>query len=536
MDNTIDAIEERRISLQGHLDAQKTQADRNRLGQFATPTLLALDILSYAFTLLPPREGVRFLDPAFGTGAFYAAVRKVFQKKQIKEIRGFEIDPHYGTPATSLWEDDGVRLKLTDFTREKPSPRFNLIICNPPYVRHHHLESLEKTRLQRCTLDASGMRLSGLAGLYCYFMGLSHAWMADNAVAGWLIPSEFMDVNYGETVKRYLLHRVTLLRIHRFEPNDVQFTDALVSSAVVWFRNAPPPGDHAVKFSFGGSLLNPKVSRSVSAQALFREPKWTRFPNAGTRTGEIVPTLSDFFQIKRGIATGCNDFFIIEANKVAALGLPREVFHPILPSPRYLPQDEIDAGEDGNPIIERRLLLLDTRIPEDEIKSRFPALWRYLEAGKARAIQERYLCRHRSPWYAQDKRAPAPIICTYMGRGDGKSRRPFRFIRNRSCATVANVYLAMYPTRILEGALKRDPALIDRIWQVLNAITLEQLIGEGRVYGGGLHKLEPKELANVSALAIAGLVPDFRQKPSVRQLDLFGDEHGVFVRHGKAMR
>ncbi len=123
-----------------------------------------------------------------------------------------------------------------------------------------------------------------------------------------------------------------------------------------------------------------------------------------------------------------------------------------------------------------------------------------------------------------------------MGRGDGKSRRPFRFIRNRSCATVANVYLAMYPTRILEGALKRDPALIDRIWQVLNAITLEQLIGEGRVYGGGLHKLEPKELANVSALAIAGLVPDFRQKPSVRQLDLFGDEHGVFVRHGKAMR
>ena len=530
MDNTLDAIEEQRITLQGCLDAQKTQAERNRLGQFATPPLLARDILSYARALLPSRGGVCFLDPAFGTGAFYSAARKVFQENQIKEARGFEIDPHYGVPAASLWEGEGVRLELTDFTREKPSLRFNLIICNPPYVRHHHLDKLEKTRLQRCVLNASGMRLSGLAGLYCYFMGLSHAWMADNAIAGWLIPSEFMDVNYGETVKRYLLHSVTLLRIHRFDPNDVQFANALVSSAVVWFRNASAPRDHSVTFSFGGSLLNPKVSRSVPAEALLREPKWTRFPNADTRTDEVMPTLSEFFQIKRGIATGCNDFFILEANEVAALGLPTEAFHPILPSPRYLPEDEIDAEEDGNPIIERRLLLLDTRICEDEIKNRFPTLWRYLAAGKARGIHERYLCRHRSPWYAQDKRAPAPIICTYMGRGDGRSRRPFRFIRNRSCATVANVYLAMYPTRFLEGALNRDPALIDRIWQVLNAITPEQLIGEGRVYGGGLHKLEPKELANVSALAIAGLVPDFRQRPPVRQLALFGDEHGVFAR------
>ncbi len=530
MDNTLDALEMQRLTLQGRLDAQKTQADRNRLGQFATPTALALDILSYARTLLPRCGDVRFLDPAFGTGAFYYAARKVFQKNQIKEALGLEIDSHYGTPAAALWGDDGLRLRLTDFTREDPSPRFNLIICNPPYVRHHHMENLEKNRLQSRVLNASAMRLSGLAGLYCYFMGLSHAWMADNCIAGWLIPSEFMDVNYGEGVKRYLLHRVTLLRIHRFNPNDVQFADALVSSAIVWFRNAPPPSDHSVTFSFGGSILDPKVSRSISAKALWYEPKWTRFPNLGRRSGQIVPTLSDFFRIKRGIATGCNDYFILDANEVASRGLPEDVFRPILPSPRYLSEDEIDADEDGNPIIERRLLLLDTRIPEDEIKNHLPALWRYLQTGRARGVHERYLCRHRFPWYAQDERPPAPIICTYMGRGNGKSGRPFRFIRNRSRATVANVYLAMYPTRILERALEPNPTLIDRVWRILNAIPPEELTGEGRVYGGGLHKLEPKELANVGALAIAELVPDFRQLTAGRQLGLFGDDHGEFAR------
>ena len=41
-------------------------------------------------------------------------------------------------------------------------------------------------------------------------------------------------------MERYLRERVTLLHIHRFDPGDVQFADALVSSAVVWFRNSPP--------------------------------------------------------------------------------------------------------------------------------------------------------------------------------------------------------------------------------------------------------------------------------------------------------
>jgi adenine-specific DNA-methyltransferase len=55
--------------------------------------------------------------------------------------------------------------------------------------------------------------------------------MADDGYAAWLIPSEFMDVNYGAALKRYLTDHVTLIRVHRFDPADVQFGDALVSSS-----------------------------------------------------------------------------------------------------------------------------------------------------------------------------------------------------------------------------------------------------------------------------------------------------------------
>lgn len=521
MRQEIDALEQRRLQLQNALDDQKTQAERNRLGQFSTPTQLAVDILRYAAELVPSDEKVQFLDPAIGTGAFFSALLHIFPQQRIDTARGFEIDPHYGHPASDLWNDSELVINLADFTQVEPTPQFNLVICNPPYVRHHHLNNSDKLRLQGRTYTASGMQLSGLAGLYCHFIGLSHAWMADNAIAGWLIPSEFMDVNYGKAVKQYLLNKVTLLHIHRFDPSDTQFADALVSSAIVWFQKASPPKHHTVKFSYGGTLLQPQLVREIPARHLAGEAKWSRFPKAETRGKRSVPTLSDLFHIKRGLVTGANSYFILEREEIASRNLPPEVFRPILPSPRYLQDDEILADEHGMPLLKRQLFLLDTMLGEDEIKDFSLSLYEYIQSGKNRKVHERYLCRHRKPWYAQENRPPPPIVCTYLGRGDAKNGKPFRFIFNNSKATVANVYLAMYPRPILVSALGLDHTLLRRIWAALNHISPDSLLAEGRVYGGGLHKLEPRELAKVEASAIIELLPEKSLFHSNTQPSLF---------------
>ena len=502
---SIKQLEEKRLAIQATLDAEKSAAERNQLGQFATPSVLAGDILQYALTLVPKGK-VRFLDPAVGSGAFYSALLKTFDGRRVAAARGYEIDTHYGTPAKKLWAGAGLDYRLADFTRAKVDTRYNLIICNPPYVRHHHIKGEEKARLQLRAAEISGFKIGGLSGLYAYFMGLSHAWQDEGAVSGWLVPSEFMDVNYGRALKQYLLHRVTLLRIHRFDPNDVQFDDALVSSAVVWFRNETPKSDTQVEFTFGGSLLKPKVTRKVSSACLEQEAKWTRFPIAAPRIQFNGPKLSDYFKISRGLATGDNSYFILPEATIRERGLPMECFTPVMPGSRHLPDDEVLSDQDGVPLLERRLFLLDTRLSEEEIKKRFPKLYAYLQEGKQRKMHEGYLCSRRSPWYSQENRPAPPIFCTYLGRGDKKSGRPFRFILNRSNATVANVYLAMYPTPLLADGLGKDPSLIRRIWQLLNRIPAETLLGEGRVYGGGLHKLEPRELANVPVQEIADAV------------------------------
>ncbi|TBO44499.1 Eco57I restriction-modification methylase domain-containing protein [Pedobacter kyonggii] len=491
-------VEEYRQILQKKLDNQKTSLERNKLGQFSTPIELANEILRYGISI-SPTDNINFLDPALGTGVFFSALLQNINGKVIDEALGFEIDPFYAVPAINIWGKKNLDIIISDFTNAKPDPRFNLIICNPPYVRQQHITSQEKTKLKSLSLARTGIDVSGLAGLYCHFLLLANDWMDTSAVAGWLIPSEFMDVNYGSAIKTYLLKNVTLLHIHRFDPKESQFSDALVSSAVVWFKNEVPRNDHKVKFSFGGILSKPNVIRDITLNELRDEPKWSRFPNLNARpkATNTTLTLGDYFIVKRGLATGCNSFFIVPENVMIDKKLPYDVFRPILPGPRSIKQSVIESDLNGLPLDVERLFLLDTPISENQIELLHPTLFSYIKEGKAKNVHKGYICSHRSPWYMQEKREPAPILCTYMGRSTGKDQLPFRFILNKSNATMTNAYLAMYPTKRLSSLLVNHPNLMMIICSRLNKISKENMTDEGRVYGGGLHKLEPKELSKV---------------------------------------
>ena len=290
-------------------------------------------------------------------------------------------------------------------------------------MRHHHLERADKERLKALVADRFGLDISGLAGLYAHFLLLCDAWMAPGGLAVWLIPSEFMDVNYGAAVKTYLTENVKLLHIHRYCPSDVQFCDALVTSAIVVFEKSPGAGHHQVRLSFGGPITGPAASDTVALAALRQARKWTGLAKSSTPAAEASHTLGDFFSIKRGMATGANSFFILERQEAIRKGIPTEFLRPILPSSRHLPDGVIEAEPDGYPRLEKPLVIIDCDLPEAVIQRRHPAFWKYLEQGKAQGIHSGYLASRRTPWYSQEKREPAPFLCTYMGRREATAIR-----------------------------------------------------------------------------------------------------------------
>ena len=79
----------------------------------------------------------------------------------------------------------------------------------------------------------------------------------------------------------------------------------------------------------------------------------------------------------------------------------------------------------------------------------------------------------------------------------------------------------LYPRGALDRAIAESPQLKRQVWDFLNGISPKEMLDEGRVYGGGLHKLEPKELGRVPAAALADLLPEAEREDEPKQLELF---------------
>jgi len=212
--------------------------------------------------------------------------------------------------------------------------------------------------------------------------------------------------------------------------------------------------------------------------------------------------LGDLVDVKRGIATGANDFFVRPRAEFQGLGISDKFLRPILPSSRYLEEYVIQPGQDGFPDLPEPRALLDCDLGEGEVAKLHPKLWDYLESPEGQEARKGYLARARRRWYSQEQRPSAPVIATYMGRGRNGAP-PFRFFWNRSEATATNVFLLLIPKAPLADILRKRPEGAGVIRDFLAETDPAELIGHGRVYGGGLHKLEPKELGRLDASTLA---------------------------------
>lgn len=256
----MNVLQAKRLELLTALDAAKTKLERDKLGQFATAPGVSGEMVEYVLAHIA-RPDIRYLEPGFGTGTFFNSLLQQVavnltgdmhpkaNRHQLTAARGYEVDPHYADPIADLYDDTQLDLRVEDYTEAKPEP-FDLILCNPPCVRHHHMDGVKKVALADDMAARYKLRPPGLTGLYNYFIMTREAWLSDDGLAGWLVPSEFLDVNYGVVVKTFLLQKVTLTRIHLYRSENVQFDDALVSSAVVWYRKGKPAADHTIELSY----------------------------------------------------------------------------------------------------------------------------------------------------------------------------------------------------------------------------------------------------------------------------------------------
>lgn len=466
---------------QNLFDSSHPQEERNEHGQFATPYSLASIIAEDLFSRT--RKDISVLEPSCGTGAFISALLSI--SDQVK-ITGIEKDHSLYKTAHQLWSSDTCHIINADFFdyASMESQQFDAIISNPPYSRHHHLSQSEKRFYSQLTASFSGIFLSGLAGLHAYFLLTGMGMLKEGGVGSWLIPSELFSVNYGAPIRKFLTQFVSLERIHFFDPENLQFDNALVTSCVAIIRKITPKAKSNAIFTYG-DFQSPRKTVKIPLQELSKLSKWQHLEDYEGQSESNARVLGDYFKAKRGIATGGNSFFIRSRSEWHEEGISDEWLSPILPPPRTFRLSEVTSDEFGWPQESDAALL---NIPKSSSYSGLPlSVQNYLD-NCPQKIRNGYILKHRTPWYSIGNTTSAPIVCTYMSRS---KEMPFRFIRNRSSATMTNTYLGLYPQTLM------SEADLDSMCEALNHIPAEILISGGREYGGGLKKLEPQELMSL---------------------------------------
>ncbi len=503
----IDELESQRVEMLYDIILKKTKFDRNKYGQFATPVSLSDEIIMITLNYIN-KPKIVFLDPAMGSGTFFSSLLRANNSNvEVEKAIGFETDSEFTNLCQKIWSAYGLEIHLQDFTKAhlpKYLENVDLIVCNPPYSRHHHITSSDKKRLIESSQQITDITPSGLSGLYYYFMFLSHKWLKEGGMGVWIIPSEFLNSKTGKSIRQYLTNNVKLKRVHIFDAIDVQFNDALVSSSVIWFEKGIPDSNEKAEFTYNGSISNSHLIRHVPIEELKLQDVWP-----SSLRGSQVPIksachVSKFFTVKRGLATGSNGFFILDYNKAAEFKIPSQFLYPILDSPLRLKEELIDAAY-LDKIKGKQRFLLNVELEENVIQKRYPHLWSYLEIGVAKGIDKHYLCSHRKNWYYQERREPAPFLITPAGIL-GKKGGPFRVIQNDSKCLATNSFICLYPIEDLGEKIIQNHLLKQNILNELKTIVNVQLINSCKIYGGGLMKFEPSQLANADATNIAVII------------------------------
>ncbi len=495
-------------------------AVRKRRGEFYTPPQVSS--LMAHWTVQSADDVV--LDPAVGSGTFLlqsAARLKSFGASPADcaaRLVGIDISStsclmalanlvaFTGGSPPRLIEGDFFSIRHDGISLSPRTLEYvDAVVCNPPYSRHHELTSRRKEELARLIEVESGLRLSRLASLYVHFMIHAATFLRKGGRLAFLTPAEFMDVNYGQVLRTYLLDNFRIDAFVLFPREGTLFRDALTTSCVTFATKGAPGQDHLVRFvrvlgSPGVDGLQKALEaersvdigeisvRQVPQSALAHLEKWSPlFFVAENPQSSGGHRLREVATVRRGIATGANEFFTVSDQTIERWGLEPEFLLRIIPHARSVLYYDF-TREDWNRLraAGERVWMVSSRMPLNGLKD--TNLRQYLEWGESKGVSRRYIPSHREPWYSSESVRPQPILFTYMGR-----RRP-RFVLNESSAVSLNNLHGVTPSR----EFLEDPIRLKAFLAVANGqMTLEDPAIHGRTYGGGLTKFEPREVENL---------------------------------------
>jgi hypothetical protein len=421
-------------------------------GQFATPTDVA-DLL-LGFGLRRPAD--RLLDPSCGDGAL---LRRAAQWRgwlasdaggPAGALHGIELDPTAADVAAAI---PGAAVRQANFLALDPAAYqpFDAIVGNPPYTRAEWIGRLDSAAGQLALFPEAAnpaqnaallprelaASLGGRAGLYAYFLIHSLGFLREGGRLGFVVPNGWLDVAYGEALKRFLLDHFRVLAVIE-STVERWFAAASVNTCLLILERAADPAARAANRTrfvrlrrplrelLGQSTDSRRVAavedliarllpaatrqtdtaavRVVEQGALAPGERWgvlLRAPEVYLRRpSSAAAPLGEWAVAQRGATSGANDFFYLDEARIARWGIEPEFRRPLLKSLRGARGLRLGSAD-----CRHELLLIP---PAARLAG--TAVAEYVAWGEATGVASRATCAQRRPWYALYEPPDGPLL------------------------------------------------------------------------------------------------------------------------------
>ncbi len=461
-----------------------TRELRKGRGAYFTPPALAEFVANWAV-----RDSADLiLEPSCGDAVFLSAAGYRLQSLGAAnlpgQLQGHDIHRHSLDTAADTLAEQGMSANLVegDFFDTAPDARFTAVIGNPPFIRFQGFTGQSRTKSLARAL-AAGVNLSGLASSWAAFTVHATNFLVSGGRLGLVLPAELLSVRYASPVREFLQNSFASIDLILFDELVFPGVQADVVVLMADGFKCGRTNHFTVHQSKNVSTLHLKVGRRWTPPS--GNVRWTDALLdfdvepllAQIRESNVFTRLSDWGTVSSGTVTGANRYFALSQSEVASLGIANSDLQRLLPagfpmgSMGNVTAKDIESADNS-----ARSFLFYPQAPLDQ------AARSYIDHGVSLGIPERYKCRVRTPWWRVPLTSTPDLFVSYM------SGATPRIVSNSARARHLNsIHGLRTPPETRSLAMKALPLL------ALNSYSLLSAELEGRSYGGGVLKLEPRE-------------------------------------------
>lgn len=449
-------------------------------GSYYTPK----ELIKFMIEYVQIDETMKILEPSAGDGRFLDFLLEINPKIRIDAVDIIKDKVTSLKERYDLYKNVDIKCRdYIDFSYEEDK-KYNLIIGNPPYISKKNINE-EELKKYKNIISSFGLKENICNNIWVLFVLVSINLLEDNGSIFFVLPFEFLQVNYANELRKYLEKQFNKIHIVTFKERI--FKDIEQEVCLVYLEKTTEPPH--IRYKIFDKVTSKKCIYDVLISKNKPLLKWS---NAIISDEEIefLERLSDNYMkiselgdISPGIVTGANDFFIINRNLRKEI-VDEKYTLKIISKSKELPiglcldnSKFTQMSDEGKKVYLLNLNMYKTKRMNNRLKQ-------YINKGELDGISKRYKCSKRRIWYN------VPIIPT----GEVLFFKRYHMLP-RIIVNEAEVYTTDMSYNL---RLHTEYDKYSVVFCFYNSLTLTLCEYYGRFYGGGVGELTPNEFKKIS--------------------------------------